>query len=64
LVATQEPGPQKGSRASLLDKNEVLGTVLRTRDHVKPVFVSVGHKIDLATAEQVVLDCGYCLSPA
>ncbi len=53
----KEPGPQKGSRTSLLDKNEVLGTVLRTRDHVKPVFVSVGHKIDLATAEQVVLEC-------
>ena len=53
----QEPGPQKGSRTSLLDKNEVLGTVLRTRDQVKPVFVSVGHKIDLATAEQVVLEC-------
>jgi deoxyribonuclease V len=53
----QEPALKKGSRTSLLDKNEVLGTVLRTRDNVKPVFVSVGHKIDLATAEQVVLEC-------
>jgi deoxyribonuclease V len=34
-----------------------LGTVLRTRDAVKPVFVSVGHKVDLETAEKVVLDC-------
>lgn len=53
----QEPGPHKGSRTPLLAKNEVLGTVLRTRDNVKPVFVSVGHKIDLATAAQVVLEC-------
>lgn len=59
----QEPGPKKGSRTSLLVKNEVLGAVLRTRDQVRPVFVSVGHKIDLATAEQVVLECaiGYRL---
>ena len=58
-----EPAPKKGSRTSLRDKNEVVGTVLRTRDSVKPVFVSVGHKIDLATAEQVVLECaiGYRL---
>lgn len=53
----REPASSKGSRASLLDKNEVVGTVLRTRERVKPVFVSIGHKIDLATAERVVLEC-------
>ena len=41
----------------LVDDTITLGTVLRTRDGVKPVFVSVGHKVDLETAEQVVLDC-------
>jgi deoxyribonuclease V len=52
-----EPGPGRGSRRPLVDGTAVLGTVLRTRDGVKPVFVSVGHKVDLETAEQVVLDC-------
>jgi deoxyribonuclease V len=53
----QELGPQKGSGSPLRDKGEIVGTVLRTRDKVKPVFVSVGHKIDLATAERIVLEC-------
>jgi deoxyribonuclease V len=47
----------RGSRASLTDGVVTIGTVLRTRDGVKPVFVSVGHKIDLETAGQIVLDC-------
>ena len=53
-----EPGLRRGSRSPLLYKNEVVGAVLRTRDRVKPVFVSVGHKIDLAGAEETVLLCG------
>jgi deoxyribonuclease V len=58
LIGTHlEPAPEKGARTSLKDKNEVLGTVLRTRDAVKPVFVSVGHKVDLPTAEEIVLAC-------
>jgi deoxyribonuclease V len=50
-----EPGLARGSRSPLADGAVTLGTVLRTRDAVKPVFVSVGHRIDLETAEQVVL---------
>jgi deoxyribonuclease V len=52
-----EPGIERGSRTPLVDGELTLGTVLRTRDGVKPVFVSVGHQVDLATAEQVVFDC-------
>lgn len=52
-----EPGTRRGARASLRDGGERIGTVLRTQDGVRPVFVSVGHKIDLATAERVVLEC-------
>ena len=40
------------------DLGDVIGTVLRTRDHVRPVFVSVGHLIDLDTAASVVLESG------
>lgn len=53
----REPGSRRGSRVPLRDGGEVIGTVLRTRDGVKPVFVSVGHKVDLRTAERIVLEC-------
>jgi deoxyribonuclease V len=52
-----EPDRTRGSRTPLEDEAVTLGTVLRTRDDVKPVFVSVGHRIDLGTAEKVVLAC-------
>ena len=49
--------PQRGSRVLLVDGDEVIGVVLRTRDGVKPVYVSVGHKLDLASAAEWVLAC-------
>src|SRR5262249_45574775 len=56
LVGTYKvPGQKAGAVASLYDRNEVIGTVLRTKDRVKPVFVSVGHKIDLPSAVEAVL---------
>lgn len=57
LGAYQEPGPRRGDRSPLTDKGEVVGAVLRTRDKVKPVLVSVGHNIDLVTAENLILSC-------
>jgi deoxyribonuclease V len=41
------PGPDRGDWSELRDGDEVLGRVLRTRRDVKPVFVSVGHRIGL-----------------
>jgi deoxyribonuclease V len=53
------PGPSRGSYTSLYDaNNHVIGAVVRTRDRVKPVFVSVGHRIGLAQAVQLTLACG------
>ena len=52
----KEPGPKRGSLAPLVDKGDVIGTVVRTRDRVKPVFVSAGHKIDQASAVRLVLE--------
>jgi deoxyribonuclease V len=52
-----EPALARGSQTPLTDKGEVIGTVLRTQLGVKPVYVSIGHKIDLLTAKQMVLDC-------
>lgn len=51
------PGRRRGARARLVHREEVIGSVLRTQDGVNPVYVSVGHRIDLATAERLVLDC-------
>ena len=54
----REPGLKKGSRARLVDDhNTTIGTVLRTRENCNPVFVSVGHRIDLETAIHWTLKC-------
>lgn len=49
------PGPKRGDWTPLVDNEEVVGRALRTQDGVKPVFVSIGHRIDLATATDLVL---------
>lgn len=54
----QEPGFKKGSNSPLLDKQaESIGAVLRTKDQYKPIFVSIGHQIDLDNAIQWTLTC-------
>ncbi|MCA8920774.1 MAG: deoxyribonuclease V [Planctomycetes bacterium] len=50
-------GEARGDRAPLVFQGEVVGMALRTRDRVKPVFVSVGHRVSLETACEVVLAC-------
>ncbi len=59
----QEPGNAPGDHSELVDREEVIGAVVRTRAGVKPVYVSVGHKIDLADAVNWVFHCcrGYRL---
>jgi len=54
---------QAGSYAELIDSGELIGAALRTKSGVKPIYVSVGHKIDLASALQWVINCcrGYRL---
>ena len=53
----EEPGRAKGARTELKDGEEVIGAALRTRDGTKPIFVSIGHKVDLETALRMVLRC-------
>ncbi len=57
------PGVEPGSYAEIIDRGETIGVALRTRLGVKPVYVSIGHKIDLETAIRWVLKCcrGYRL---
>jgi deoxyribonuclease V len=51
----EEPQTQAGSFTQLIDRGELIGAVVRTRTDVAPVYVSIGHKIDLETAISLVL---------
>ena len=56
LIGSHAPvGREAGSRAELMDRGEVVGVALRTRADVRPVYVSVGHKVDLASTSHWVL---------
>ncbi|MGW6933860.1 endonuclease V [Lentzea sp. NPDC054927] len=55
MGAFAQPGHARGSTSDLVMEDEVVGRALRTQDGVKPVFVSVGHKIDLDRACAEVL---------
>jgi len=57
------PGAAAGSFTELKDNGEVIGAVLRTRDNIKPLYISIGHMVDLPAAVRWVLNCccGYRL---
>ena len=59
----EDPDVDAGSFTFLYDGDEVIGAVVRTRSKVKPVFVSVGHKVSLEFAVKMTLNCcrGYRL---
>lgn len=59
----REPGVAVGSQMPLMDGDECIGAVLRTRWAVRPVYVSVGHRVSLESAVALVLACsvGYRL---
>jgi deoxyribonuclease V len=48
---------ERGAWAPLLDGDETIGAAVRTRVGVKPVYVSVGNRISLATAIDYVVRC-------
>jgi deoxyribonuclease V len=52
-----EPGRSRGESVPLMDGDEQIGVVLRTRANVKPLYVSPGHLADFATSAQFVLRC-------
>ena len=49
------PGPRRGAHSALRDGGETIGEVLRTREGVAPIYVSVGHRVSLATARRLAL---------
>jgi deoxyribonuclease V len=59
LVGEQAPlDNSRGSVAPLVDGDEIIGAAVRTRDGIKPVYISVGHLTDLKSATRIVLECG------
>ena len=52
-----EPGEKKGECSDLMMLDGRVGQVVRTRDRVKPMFISPGHKIDVETASKLALQC-------
>lgn len=57
------PGNEPGEYAVIRDGGEIIGVALRTKSGNSPVYVSIGHKIDLEAAQRWVLNCcrGYRL---
>lgn len=56
LAGSHEPLPaERGAWRPLLDGGEVIGAALRTRAGVRPVYVSIGHRVSLETAIELVL---------
>jgi deoxyribonuclease V len=51
------PGTQRGDRMPLMLENRAVGTVLTTRDGVKPLFISPGHFVDVSSAADLVMRC-------
>jgi deoxyribonuclease V len=58
-----DPGDDVGDWEPLADEGEIIGAVVRSRTGVKPLYVSIGHRVDLPTAIDLVLRCtrGYRL---
>lgn len=50
-----EPGPNRGDWSPMTTEGQAIGAVLRTRNRIKPLYVSVGHRCDLSSALQIVL---------
>jgi deoxyribonuclease V len=58
FIGTYAPlSPEKGAMSQIIYKDEVLGVALRTRENTKPLFVSVGHLLNLESAVAVVMAC-------
>ncbi len=54
---TARLGRRRGARRALRFEGRTVGVVLRTRDGGRPIFVSPGHRVSLATAVRLVLRC-------
>lgn len=58
LVGVHGPVPdERGAWVPLIDRGKVIGAVLRTRTGIKPLYISIGHRVSLTTAVDYVMRC-------
>jgi deoxyribonuclease V len=54
----EEPGPRRGDESAIFDPaGGRIGSVLRSRDRTRPLYVSIGHLVSLKKAVSIVLSC-------
>lgn len=53
----EEPGSKKGAVSALIDKGEIIGHVLRSKEKCNPLFISAGHRVSQATALKLTQQC-------
>lgn len=53
----ETPAPERGSTAPLIHHGQTIGEAVRTRDGVRPVYVSIGHRMSLRVAVDLTLQC-------
>lgn len=53
----REPGRKRGDFSPLIDRGDKVGVVLRSKDGVRPLFISVGHRVGLPSAVRWTLAC-------
>ncbi len=58
LGECEPPRRTRGSTSPLMHNGECIGMAVRSRDDVKPVYVSVGHRLSLDAAVEITLACG------
>lgn len=51
------PGRQRGDRVPLVFENAIVGTVLTTRNGIKPMYISPGHLLDVSASAELVMNC-------
>jgi deoxyribonuclease V len=52
-----QPDNRRGAHGALIYKGQTIGSVLRTKPGVKPVFVSIGHRTNLPESIDLILSC-------
>lgn len=58
LIGKHEEVPnERGAWVPLTDRGETIGAVLRTRKDVKPLYISIGHRVSLKSALRWVMAC-------
>jgi len=57
IGAYKLPADEVGSWSELRERGEVVGAVLRSKTNVAPLFVSMGHRVDLPSAIEFTLSC-------